>query len=175
MGFAAAVAVAAIMAGGAALMRPGQDSRAADDYLALLPAALDGFLQEMLAAGHRHRRQELAVGKLRQLFVRAADTREILDLRIVRFEVLRADRPIFFIPVAAGRLEVEIAQPIGLPAPGERAPANLPPAYPPEGLALGSGIGVVDVVDEEMRAVLIAGVTAGLNRLARRIITAGLE
>ena len=64
-GPAAAPAGAAVVAGRAAVQRARQHRRAADGQRA--PEAVrHRLLEDLLAAGERHRRQELAVGELRQ-------------------------------------------------------------------------------------------------------------
>jgi hypothetical protein len=165
--------MAAVMASGATLMRFGQDRRAADNDFATRKFALDGFLQNPLAAGHRHRRQKLAVGQLRQIFIRAADPDEILDLVVIGFEILVTERPRFTVAIALGSFEIVIAQAIRLATPGDRTPANLTSANPPERLVFRSRVRVVNIVNEEVMAVFIRRVTSGLNRLARGVFRAG--
>src|SRR5262245_23396365 len=76
-----------------------------------------------------------------------------------------ADRPVDAEPVAAGGLELIVAEAVGLPPPRQSSPADLPPADPIERLAWGGGVGIVFIIDEKMTGVFAAGVALRLNRL----------
>src|SRR5581483_2758737 len=127
---AAALAVAAVMTGGAAIVRLRQNRRAPDRDAAVGPALLDGALQQALAADHLHAGQKVAVGQLRQSFRRAADTDEGFDLVVVRRNLGVADRPIVAVAIVRGGFEIIIRKPVALATPHNRAPADLPTTYP---------------------------------------------
>ena len=78
-----------------------------------------------LDAVQRHRRQELAVGQLRQALPAAADAGEALDVVVPRRDVLVADRPVDGDARPGVRLEVEVAPAVPLPAPQQRAAADV--------------------------------------------------
>ena len=59
----------------------------------------DRLLQNLFTAGQRHRRQELAVGQLRQVLRLTADTDESFDLVVVRRKLGVAERPVDAEPV----------------------------------------------------------------------------
>src|SRR5581483_12495919 len=162
----AALAMAAVMTGGAAIVFLREDRRAPDGDAAFGPALLDGALQQALAADHLHGGQETAIGQLRQVFISAADADERFDLIIVRSQLFITDRPVIAVTVMARRLEIIIRQSITLAAPHNRAPADLATAYPIEGLVGGRRVRVVYVINEELIAVLVTGITFGLHRLA---------
>src|SRR5689334_25233763 len=107
---AAALAVAAVMTGGAAIERAREDRRAPDGDAAFGPALLDGALQQALAAEHLHAGQELAVGQLRQVFSRAADADKRFDFVVVRREVFVAVRSVVAVAVVGGGLQVVIRE-----------------------------------------------------------------
>src|SRR5262245_66341928 len=75
------------------------------------------------------------------------------------------DRPVDAEPVAAGGLELIVAEAVGLPPPRQSSPADLPPADPIERFAGGGGVGIVYIIDEKMTGVFAAGVALRLNRL----------
>ena len=97
----------------------------------------DALLHLLLEAVHRHRRQELAVGQLRQALAAAADAGEALDVVVPRRDVLVADRPVDGDAVARVGLEVEVAPAVRLPAPQQRPAADVIAAHPVEALDLG--------------------------------------
>src|SRR3954471_10112989 len=162
---AAALAMAAVMTGGAAIVFLGENRCAPDGDAALGPALLDGALQQALAADHLHAGQETAIGQLRQVFISAADADERFDLVIVRCQLFITDRPVVAVTVMARRFEIIIREAITLAAPHNRAPADLATAYPIEGLVGGRCVRVVYVINEELIAVLVTGITFGLHRL----------
>ncbi len=117
------------------------------------------------SAGQRHRRQELAVGKLRDLLARSAHADEVLDAVVVRLQLPVADGPVLTVSVAARRLELVVAEAVALARPAEGLAADLPAANPQELLALGKRVRVLVVVHEKLVAVLVAGVAEPLHRL----------
>src|SRR5215510_1925505 len=106
-----------------------------------------------------HCGQKLAVRQLRQLFVSAGDSNELLDFVVIRREVGVAYRPVVTITIAAGSLEFVIRQPVGLATPHDRAAANLASSDPFKWFSTGSCIGIIDVIDEELMAVFVTCVT----------------
>src|SRR5690606_28714897 len=96
-----------------------------DDPATPVEQVLEAARDERLPAVERHRRLELAIRKLRQPFARAGDAREALDVVVPRCEIRVANRPVRADAVARVRLEIEVAQAIALPAPEQRAAADL--------------------------------------------------
>ena len=126
----------------------------------------------LLDAVHFHRRQELAVGQLRQAFVLAADADETLDVVVPGRDVLVADRPVDGDAVLGVGLEVHRTPAIALPAPHDGTAADVIAADPVEALDL--GVGMLVVVDEPVLGGLrdrIAG--AGRDGLALQVFGGG--
>ena len=103
-------------------------------------------LQMSLDAVELHRRQELAVGQLRQAFGAAAHADEALDVVVPRRDLGVADRPVDGDAVLRVRFEVQVAPAIALPAPHDRAAADVIAADPVEALDL--RVRMLGVVDE---------------------------
>src|SRR6185437_6947004 len=91
---------------------------------------------------------ELAVGKMGQALGFAADAGEFFDVIVPGGYILIAYGPIDCDTFFGVGLEIEITEAIALPAPGERAAADLVAAYPIEGIIL--YIGMFPVVDVEL-------------------------
>ncbi len=104
------------------------------------------LLEMQLDAIELHRRLKLAVGELRQAFRLAAHADERLHVVVPGRDIRVADRPIDAMPVLRIRREIDVAPPIALARPHERAPADVIAAHPIEALDL--DVGIVDVVDE---------------------------
>ena len=157
---AAADAAVAVLAAAAAVVRLRQVGDAADDHRPAAEVLRDPVLHLPLEAVHLHRRQELSVGELRQALTAAADAGKALDAVVPRRQVLVADRPVHRDAVAGVGLEIELAEPVGLPAPQQRAPADVVAAHPVEALDL--GVGILDVVDEPVRRRGMRGVAGAV-------------
>src|ERR1051326_5403248 len=108
VGDAAPLARTAVVARGAAVVVPGEDRHPADreDPLAV-PLLQQLLARHPLGTAHLHRREELAVGKLRQSLRLAADPDELLHVVVPRGDVGVADRPVHRDPVLQVGLEVE--------------------------------------------------------------------
>jgi hypothetical protein len=117
----------------------GEDGGAADGESASY--AVDRLLEHLLAAGQRHRRQELAVGLDLEPLAAPAHADEALDLVVEGRELGVGDRLVVAEAVAARRLEVPVAHPVRLAPPHDGAPADLVAADPPEGPLPGEGKG----------------------------------
>ena len=163
-GETAALALVAIVTGGSATMRNRQVGDAVG-HDAPAKLALDHVFGLQRAAGKIHGRQKLSVGQLRQAFARSADTDVAFDQVVVGLEFLVADGPVFAVAVASGGFEFVVAVAIAFARPAERLPANLAAANPHEGFVRGKGVGMLQIVDEELMAVFVAGVTQALHRL----------
>ena len=163
---AATVARPAVVARRPAVMRLGEHRTAADrDHPFAGPGAPDGIAHRLLDTVQRHRLEEFPVGKLRQPFRLAADADERFDVVVPGRDVGVANRPVDADAFARVGLEVEVAPAIDLPAPHNRAPPDLAAADPRERLAFGRGVGVFEIVDEELVGHLVAGVALLLDRL----------
>ncbi|EEF25498.1 conserved hypothetical protein, partial [Ricinus communis] len=129
---AAAVADVAPLARAAAVQRFRQVGHAADRHAAVLPLRLDGALEVFFQRRHLERRQVVPVGEVRQPFRRAAHADEFFHVRVPRFQVRVADRPVIAVPVAFILQEVVRAPAVRLAAPRERAAAQHVGAVPAE-------------------------------------------
>ena len=162
---AAALARAAEVTGGAAVDRLRQVGDAADRQRAS-ELRLDRVARVLLGAGERHRRQEAAVGELRQVLGQTRDADVVLDEIVVGLEVLVVERPVDAVAVERGALHVLLAEAIALAAPHVGAPAgDAHAALPREGLAGRGRVRLLEVVAEPVRVVLGAGVAVLLRRL----------
>src|SRR6266550_53203 len=93
------------------------------------------------------------------------DSDELLDVAPPRCQILVTERPIDADALARVGLEVEIAPAIDAASPHNRASANMPPAYPVKRLPLGKRVGIVEIVDEKLAGVLVAGTGMSLDGL----------
>ena len=161
---AAEPAGVAILASPAAGQRPRQVGDAAGNDPA---AAAELFRQapgdQIFRAVERHRRLKLPVGKLRQSFGRSGDAHEALDVVVPGREVRVPDRPVDRDPLFRVRLEIQIAQPVTLPPPGERAATHVIPAVPVKPLDL--GVGRFLLVHPPVEVLFVEGVVALEDRI----------
>src|SRR5579872_158495 len=163
-GKASALALVAVVASGTPTVRHRQIRHAIGNHL---PPKLpfDDLLGFQRAAGKFHRRQELAVGHLLQSFARTAHADIAFHAVVIRFHFFVADGPIFAVAVAAGRFEFVVGIAIALARPAEGFASNLATANPHEWLVGRKCVGIFQVVDEELVAVVVAGVAQTLHRL----------
>ena len=140
-GAAAAVAGTAVVAGSAALVIACEHRGTADGHApGSAERALDRVAHVLLDARHRHRRQENSVRNLRQPLGLSADADEGLHVVVPGGDVGVADGPVDAVAVAGVGLEVEVAQPVALARPHDRAAPHLAPADPEEGLLRVAGV-----------------------------------
>src|SRR5262249_41372587 len=99
-----APALGAIVAGGPAVVGPGQNRQARGDAGNL--QFVGDFLDDLLVRARRGRRQELSVGRVFQTLVAAEYTDQFLRLVVVGREIFVGDGPIEALAVAAVGLEV---------------------------------------------------------------------
>ena len=105
-----------------------------------------------------------AVGQLGHAFRLPGDPDVVLDDVVVGLEILVAERPVIAVPVVGPGLQVEIAQPITLPAPHVGAAADhAHPSKPAEWLVCRGGVGLVQIVREPVIVVFHAGVAVFLH------------
>ena len=102
---------------------------------------------------------------MREVLVAPLDADELLDVAPPRRHVRVADRPVDGDALFRVRLVVEIAPPVDAPAPHDGAAADLSSANPVERLVVRVRIRVVEIVDEELARVLIAGAGVALDGL----------
>ncbi len=166
MGDTAALTGAAVVARCPAVVHLGKDRGAPDGEHAIAPPGpLQCIADVLLDAVEFHRGEELSVRQLRQPLGIAGDADEPLDVIVPWLDVGVADGPVDPVSILEVGLEVEVAPAVHLPAPHDRAPAHLPSPQPVERLAFIGAVGVLEIVDEELGAVLVAGVAAPLDRL----------
>jgi hypothetical protein len=141
--------------------RLGQHRAATDGDVSSRERALDPGLHEFLAGVELHRLLKLAIREVRKPELLAADSGVTLDVAVPWLDVSIPDRPVYAIPVLQVRLEIEVAPPVGLAAPDERASSHLVPLNPGERLLL--DIGMLAVLLKEMDASLDELTGARLN------------
>ena len=117
----------------------------------------------LFGAVERHRRLKLPVGQLRQAFDRSGDAREALDVVVPRREVRVADRPVDRDAVLAFASKSKSPQAIALPAPRQRAAADVIAAVPVEALDL--GVGRVLFVHPPVEILLVERIVAPEDRI----------
>ena len=104
----------------------------------------------------------VAVGQLGQPIALAVHLQQGLQLAVPGVEVGVADRPAVAVAIALRRCKFEIRQPQGDAAPGEALTSHLPAAAPEEGAIHWRAVGVIDLVDVELRIGLpVAGMLGG--------------
>ena len=166
MGDTAPLAGPAIVAGGPAVVVLGQDRGPPDGEDPIPPPfLLGGFPDLDLGTLELHRGQELAVRQLRQALGQTGDPDEPFDVRIPGRDVGIPNRPVDAVAVAGIGFEIEIAPPVDLPPPGDRPAPYVALPDPVERLLLVEGVGVLEVVDEELGAPFVTGVAILLDRL----------
>jgi hypothetical protein len=164
VGDAAALARAAVVARRTAVVILGENGHAADGHDALaLEGRKEPLARSALNTGHLHGRQEFAVRQLRQALACARHTDEAFDVRIPGGDVPVADRPVVAVTILRVCLEVQVAPAINLAAPRDGAPPDLTAAKPAERRAFGVRVRILEIVDEEFVAELVAGVAVALH------------
>src|SRR5579871_3774833 len=127
----------------------------------------EGILEIQLDAGHLHRRQKLAVGKLRKPLGLSADSRKFLHVVVPRCDIRVTNRPIYGNPVSQIGFEIQIAPAVALATPHDRFAADLTPANPGKMFAGITRIRVLYVAHEKLVRELVASVVAlALDRLS---------
>ena len=161
---ASSLALVAIMAGGASAMRHGQVCDAVGNDTPT-ESTLDHVSGLQRAARQIHRRQKLSVRQLRQAFPRTAHPNVVFHQIVVGFEFLVADGPVFAVAVAGGGFEFVVAVAIAFARPAEGLAPDLASANPHERFVGGESVGMLQIVDEKLVAVFVAGVTQALHGL----------
>ena len=105
------------MAGGAAVVRLREIRHTSDEHRTAVERLGDAALHLFLEAVHLHRRQELAIGELRQTVARTADSREALDVVVPRNQFVIANRPIHADALLCVGFEIHRTPAIALAAP----------------------------------------------------------
>ena len=146
--------------------RRGEVGAAADDELAA-ELFVEALLEIDFDAVEIVRREEFAVGQLRQPFDAAADAREDFRLVVPRRDLVVAHGPRNAHALFGIRFEIERTEAITLARPHERAAADVIAAQPVEGLFL--DVRVVEVVDEPVRVGGRGIAGAALTGLRRRV------
>src|ERR1051325_2957605 len=100
-----------------------------------------------------------------ETFAPALHPDEFLDVTPPWRHVLVSNRPVDRDAFLQVRFVVEVAPAENAATPHDRLAAHLAAANPRKRLALGSRIRVVEIVDEKIARVLVAGATLRLNRL----------
>src|SRR5258705_13945478 len=114
---------------------------------------------------HRPRLEELSIRQLRETLGTALDADELLDVAPPWRNVLVPEGPVDRYALLQVRLVVEIAPAEYTPAPHYRLSADLPAAYPRKRLPLRRRVRIVEIVDEKLASVFVAGAALGLDRL----------
>src|SRR5436309_3467130 len=135
----------------ALMNRLGQYCAAAyDDTSVRVAELIDGFFQHYLAAGQAHRRQKLAIGKLRQFLIGAAYANELFDLIVVGRKLFVTDGPVVAVAIVARRFEVIVRKPVSLPSPRNRSTADLSRANPVKRFVGRRGVRILEIVYKEL-------------------------
>src|SRR5438477_5676991 len=113
-----------------------------------------------------HRWQELTVGHLSQPLSRSAHPNEAFHAIVIRLHFFVADGPVFAISIAAGGLKLIVTEAVALPRPTESLSPDLPATNPHERLVQRERVRMLQVVYEELMAVLVAGIAQALHRLS---------
>ena len=135
------------------------------DQPAVGPIGRHPFGHLAFRPGQRPRADEASVWKLRQPFPCAMDTQEPLDAVVVGRQIGVADRPNRPIAVATGRLQFEVGQAQGHPAPEQRPAAELAPADPHERPAFRRFVRLRGIADEQVRILFPVDGVQLLHRL----------
>ena len=112
------------MTRGAVADGAGEHGHASNGQVTTGEPAGDGLAQVQLAGVERHRRLELAVGEVSQTQGLAADTGELLHVRVPWRQIGVADGPVDAVTVAQVGLEIEVTPSIAMAAPEQRPPAD---------------------------------------------------
>ncbi len=154
-GVAAAAALAAVVTGREAADRARHVGAAAgDDRHA---EAFGRAHHDPFGAARRGRRQkELAPRQRVRVVVAAVDADQLVDLVVIRRDVLVGDRPGNLPAVARGSLEIEVAVAQADASPDVRLAAMAPDAGQREGTALGGEIRLFFGVEKEAEGLLAA-------------------
>src|SRR5262249_26304543 len=118
-----------------------------------------------LGAVQLHRWHELPIGQLRQALRLSAHTDEPLDVAVPGRNIRVAYRPVDADTLLRVGFEVQVTPSIDLPAPRDRAPADVTATDPYEWLAGIVVVGILQVVDEDLRPPLVTGAGLRLDRL----------
>src|SRR5581483_8337140 len=105
-------------------------------------------LEFLLHTVELHRRQKLAVRKLRQILRAATDSDKALDMIVPGRQITIANGPVHRDAIARVRLEIHLAPAIALTPPRDGPSPNLITPYPIEPLLL--DIGIIQLIDEPM-------------------------
>ena len=134
----------------------------------------DAALGVLLDAVERERRQEITVRQLRDLVVIAADPDERLDVIVPGLKVFVADGPVDAVPVPQVGFEIVRRPAIGLPRPGQRAPAQVIAADPAVRLSLGLLVRIVVVAGPELLVRVEHRIAdADIVRVVQRLLVVG--
>ena len=130
--------------------------------------------KQPFSAGHGHGGQKLPVRQLWLSLGLTADADVLLDPVVVGDQVGVGEGPVVAVSVVAGRLQVQVAEPIAL-APPDHAPASDDAEpLPGERLVLRRSVRILQIVDEPVVVVLGAGVAGLLDgarpRQFRRVV-----
>src|SRR5207247_8799963 len=122
-----------------------------------------------LGTVHGPRRHDVAGRQLRAAEPLPAHADEPLDVTVPGRQVVVADRPIDPGAVAQVGGEVEVAPTPAQPTPDEAAPAQLVAADPAKRLVVGSDVGVLPIVHEEVSGRLAERGVLALDRVVVRV------
>ena len=166
---AASAALAAVVARHPSVQRLGQNRQPAGNARDL--QLVGGLLDEQLVAARLGRRQEHAVGIVRQSLLAAEDADERVDPVVERLHVLVGDRPVVAETIEALPAEVVGTEPERDPPPVIRAPAEHARPEPVELAARAVGVGLAfERPPAERRVELPELLLLGRRPAARRIV-----
>ncbi len=108
-----------------------------------------------------------------EAFGAASDANIFFNEIVIRLDVFVAERPVFTIAVERSRLEIPVAEAQADSSPDVGAPTgHAHAAHPVKGLVAGSGVRLLDIVDEPVVRIFVANAEFDLDgpRLANEFV-----
>ena len=163
---AASLTVSAIVTRRAPVVFLRQYCRAAYREAAVFPSFFNRPFQQPFAAGEFHSGQELPVRQSWVIFIIPAHADELFDAVVIGRKLGVSDGPVIAVPIVACGFQLVIRQPVALAAPHNRAASDVAASNPVERFFVSRRVWVINVVNKELMAVLVARVTLRLHGLA---------
>src|SRR5215470_5133923 len=125
----------------------------------------DAVAKHRFLTRERHRRLELAVGKMLDSFFRTADADIFFDEVVVGRDIFVAEWPVFAEAIVRSGFEIKIAEAEGDAAPNVGpATGHSNAAHPEKGLIFRRGVRLFEIVCKPIGSVFVADTENGLHR-----------